>query len=91
MYIQQCNSKIKLSCKRQNEKLKILNFLTSENHKTLTAFTILKKNQLIVCCFDQNKNVTDTNVSEKTMDFIKWLIFQLFILTCQGKIFKIYQ
>ncbi|CAB9544800.1 hypothetical protein BROOK1789C_1962, partial [Bathymodiolus brooksi thiotrophic gill symbiont] len=53
--------------------------------------TIFKKNQLIVCCFDQNKNITDTNVSEKTMDFIKWLIFQLFILTCQGKIFKIYQ
>ena len=86
MYIQQCNSKIKLSCKRQNEKLKILNFLTSENHKTLTAFTIFKKNQLIVCCYDQNKNV-----SEKTMDFIKLFIFQLFILTCHGKIFKIYQ
>jgi hypothetical protein len=91
MYIQQCNSKIKLSCKRQNEKLKILNFLISENHKTLTAFTIFKKNQLIVCWFDQNKNVTDKNVSEKTMDLIKWFIFQLFILTWQGKIFKIYQ
>jgi hypothetical protein len=91
MYIQQCNSKIKLSCKRQNEKLKILNFLTSENHKTLTAFTIFKKNQLIVCWFDQNKNVTDKNVSEKTMDLIKWFIFQLFILRWQGKIFKIYQ
>ena len=91
MYIQQCNSKIKLSCKRQNEKLKILNFLTSENHKTLTAFTICKKNQLIICWFDKNKNVTDKNVSEKTMDLIKLFIFQLFILTWQGEIFKIYQ
>jgi hypothetical protein len=55
------------------------------------AFTIFKKNKLIVCGYDQNKNVTGKNVSEKTMDFIKLFIFQLFILTCQGKIFKIYQ